>query len=108
MGRPREHDDETRSAVLACAAVFFFARQMFSARVALLGLAFLITCPLQIWFARYPVSETPTELLAFLFFFAFLRFTEETRRLSALEVAWPEAAKTAAGEMKSSLKAFRR
>jgi hypothetical protein len=73
-------------AVLACAAVFFFARQMFSARVALLGLAFLITCPLQIWFARYPVSELPTELLAFLFFFAFLRFTEETRRLSALEV----------------------
>jgi hypothetical protein len=74
-------------ALLACAAVFFFARQMFSARVALVGLAFLITCPLQIWFARYPVSETPTELLAFVFFYTFLRFYQETRRLDSLEAA---------------------
>ena len=93
-------------AVLACAAVFFFARQMFSARVALLGLAFLITCPLQIWFARYPVSELPTELLAFLFFFAFLRFTEETRRLKALEMT---AARQAgpAGEVEAEQAAVR-
>jgi len=71
-------------ALLAVAAVFFFARQLFTARVALVGLAFLILCPLQIWFARYPVSEIPTELLAFLFFYAFLRFSEETRRLTVV------------------------
>lgn len=74
-------------ALLTCAAVFFFARQMFSARVGLVALAFLVVCPLQIWFARYPVSELPTEMLAFLFFYAFLRFTEETRRLNSLEAA---------------------
>ncbi|MDQ2807105.1 MAG: hypothetical protein M3Z04_09385, partial [Chloroflexota bacterium] len=74
-------------ALLAVAAVFFFARQLFTARVALVGLAFLVLCPLQIWFARYPVSEIPTELLAFLFFYAFLRFSEETRRLDTLERA---------------------
>ncbi|HMA37634.1 MAG TPA: hypothetical protein VKY74_24485 [Chloroflexia bacterium] len=72
-------------ALLACAAVFFFARQLFSARVALLALALLVLCPLQIWFARYPVSETPTELLAFLFFYAFLRFHAETGRVATLE-----------------------
>ncbi len=74
-------------ALLAVAAVFFFARQMFTARVALVSLALLVLCPLQIWFARYPVSEIPTELLAFLFFYAFLRFSEETRRLGTLETA---------------------
>ncbi|HUS15716.1 MAG TPA: hypothetical protein VM536_11950, partial [Chloroflexia bacterium] len=74
-------------ALLACTAVFFFARQMFTARVALVALAFLITCPLQIWFARYPVSEIPTQLLAFLFFYAFLRFHDETGRLKMLEAA---------------------
>jgi hypothetical protein len=71
-------------ALLACAAVFFFARRMFSTRIALVGLAFLITCPLQIWFARYPVSEIPTEMLAFIFFYAFLRFSEASGRLRAL------------------------
>ena len=71
-------------ALLACAAVFFFARQMFSARVALVGLAFLITCPLQIWFARYPVSETADRTAGLRVLLAFCASTEETRRLSTL------------------------
>ncbi len=74
-------------ALLACLAVYFFTRRLFSTRVALVALAFLIVCPLQIWFARYPVSEIPTELLAFLFFYAFLRFTSTVGRLGALEAA---------------------
>lgn len=74
-------------ALLAVAAVFFFTRRIFAPSVALLAVALLIVCPAQIWFARYPVSEVPTQLFAFVFFFAFAGFMGGLKRLRGLEAA---------------------
>lgn len=57
-------------------AVYMFARRAFSGGAALLALALLILCPVIIWFARYPVSEVVTGLLAFVGFFAFMRMLQ--------------------------------
>jgi 4-amino-4-deoxy-L-arabinose transferase-like glycosyltransferase len=61
-------------ALLAVLAFYYFARRTIGDWAALAALLLLILCPVTIWFARYPVSEVITGLLAFGAFFAFLRF----------------------------------
>ena len=61
-------------ALLAVLAFYYFARRAIGEWAALAALLLLILCPVTIWFARYPVSEIITGLLAFGAFFAFLRF----------------------------------
>lgn len=63
-------------ALLAALAVYYFARRALSPGAALVALALLVLCPVTIWFARYPVSEVPTALLAFSAFYAFLRMMQ--------------------------------
>lgn len=63
-------------ALLFVGAVYTFARRAFSGGAALLALGLLILCPVMIWFARYPVSEVITGLLAFIGFFAFMRMVQ--------------------------------
>lgn len=66
-------------AVMFALAFYFFARRAFSPGAALLALALLIICPVTIWFARYPVSEVITGLLAFGACFAFNRMWHLSR-----------------------------
>lgn len=63
-------------ALLAAVAVYFFARRALSPGSALVALALLVVCPVTIWFARYPVSEVITGLLAFSSFYAFMRMVQ--------------------------------
>ncbi len=63
-------------ALLAVIAVYFFARRALSPGAALVALALLALCPVTIWFARYPVSEVITGLLAFAGFYAFMRMVQ--------------------------------
>lgn len=51
--------------VLGTLAVFFTLRRMFGPPAALLGALLVATNVLQVWFARYPVSETMSQLLLF-------------------------------------------
>jgi hypothetical protein len=74
-------------ALLAAAAVYFFARRALSAGAALLALALLVVCPVTIWFARYPVSEVITCLLAFGAFYAFMRMVQLSQDREALLAA---------------------
>src|SRR5206468_1970356 len=60
-------------ALLSVLAVYYFARRALGEWAALIALLLLVLCPVTIWFARYPVSEVITALLAFSAFFAFLR-----------------------------------
>ena len=60
-------------AFLSVLAVYFFARRALSPGAALLALLFLVLCPVTIWFARYPIAEVLTGLLAFIGFYGFLR-----------------------------------
>jgi hypothetical protein len=85
-------------ALLSVAAIYFFTRRIFTPSVALLALALLVLCPVQIWFARYPVSEVPTQLLAFVFFYAFATFLMGLSRLRSLERTGAETLVSAAGE----------
>lgn len=66
-------------ALLGVLSVFFFARRAFSSGAALLGTTLLVLCPVTIWFARYPVSETIMGVLVFSSCFAFLRMVQLTR-----------------------------
>ncbi len=84
-------------ALLAVAAIYFFTRRIFTPSVALLALALIILCPVQIWFARYPVSETPSQLLAFVFFYAFANFLMGLSRLRSLERPAADTLISAAG-----------
>ncbi|HYO49127.1 MAG TPA: hypothetical protein VEW94_04680, partial [Chloroflexia bacterium] len=59
--------------LLLVLAVYYFARRAMSPGAAMLALGLLVLCPVMIWFARYPVSEVLTGLLAFGGFYAFLR-----------------------------------
>lgn len=52
--------------ILGTLAVFFALRRLFSPAVALLGTLFLAINVVQVWFARYPVSEPFSQLLLFL------------------------------------------
>jgi hypothetical protein len=65
--------------LLLVLAVYYFARYAMSPGAALLALALLVLCPVMIWFARYPVSEVLTGLLAFGGFYAFLRMVSLQR-----------------------------
>jgi hypothetical protein len=49
--------------ILGTLAAFFLARRMFGTAVALLGSLGLVTSVLQVWFARYPVSEGFSQFL---------------------------------------------
>ena len=53
-------------AILGTLAVFFAWRRVFSPQVALLGALLLGVNVVQVWFARYPVSEPFSQLLVFL------------------------------------------
>jgi hypothetical protein len=53
-------------AVLATLAVFFASRRLFGPPVALLATLLLAGNVVQVWFARYPVSEPFSQLLLFL------------------------------------------
>jgi len=63
-------------ALLAALAVYYFARRALTPEAALLALALMVLCPVIIWFARYPVSEIITCLLAFGGFYSFLRMMQ--------------------------------
>ena len=52
--------------VLGTLAVFFAARRLLGGPVALLGALLLLANPIQVWFARFPVSEMSTQFLVFL------------------------------------------
>src|SRR5207237_5634838 len=60
-------------ALLSVLAVYYFARRALGEWAALIALLLLILCPVTIWFARYPVSEVITALLAFSAFYSFQR-----------------------------------
>ncbi|MEO8286465.1 MAG: hypothetical protein ABI670_08515 [Chloroflexota bacterium] len=89
--------------LLSVLAVYFFARRALGEWAALVGLLLLILCPVTIWFARYPVSEDITALLAFSSFFAFGRMVKlanekevgvSTEPAGALDVVSAETART--------------
>ena len=60
-------------ALVLVLSVYYFARRATSPGAGLLTLTLLVLCPVMIWFARYPVSEVLTGLLAFGALYAFLR-----------------------------------
>src|SRR5207253_9144801 len=62
--------------LLLVLGVYLFARRALSPGAALVALALLVLCPVTIWFARYPVSEVITGLLAFGGFYAFMRMVQ--------------------------------
>jgi 4-amino-4-deoxy-L-arabinose transferase-like glycosyltransferase len=49
--------------ILGTLAAFFLGRRMFGSKIALLGALGLATSVLQVWFARYPVSEGFSQFL---------------------------------------------
>ena len=51
--------------LLGCLAVYFAARSLFSQRVGVLAAGFLTITATQVWFSRYPTSETLTQFLLF-------------------------------------------
>src|SRR6185295_13309679 len=53
-------------AILSTLAVFFALRRLFAPAAALLATLLLATNVVQVWFARYPVSEPFSQLLLFL------------------------------------------
>jgi hypothetical protein len=63
--------------VLACLAVALAARTLFGKHTGILAAAFLTINATQIWFSRYPTSETLTQLLLFGGIYAFARYTRE-------------------------------
>lgn len=62
--------------VLGTLGVFFVLRRLFGAAPAFLGALLLATNVVQVWFARYPVSEPMSQFLVFLALFAFLRWDD--------------------------------
>ncbi len=66
-------------AFLSVVTVYFFARRALTPGAALLALLFLVLCPVTIWFARYPIAEVLTGLLAFIGFYAFMRMIQADR-----------------------------
>jgi hypothetical protein len=62
--------------VLGTLGVFFVLRRLFGAAPALLGALLLATNVVQVWFARYPVSEPMSQFLVFLALLAFLHWDE--------------------------------
>ncbi len=62
--------------VLGTLGVFFVLRRLFGPPAALLGALLLATNVVQVWFARYPVSEPMSQFLLFLGLLAFLLWEE--------------------------------
>jgi hypothetical protein len=62
--------------ILGTLAVFFTLRRLFGGTAALLGALLLGVNVIQVWFARYPVSETFSQFLIFLGLLAFLHWHE--------------------------------
>jgi 4-amino-4-deoxy-L-arabinose transferase-like glycosyltransferase len=77
--------------VLGTLGVFFVLRRLFGAAPALLGALLLATNVVQVWFARYPVSEPMSQFLVFLALLAFLHWDESG------DAAWGTLAGTALG-----------
>jgi hypothetical protein len=77
--------------ILGTLGVFFVLRRLFGAAPALLGALLLATNVVQVWFARYPVSEPMSQFLVFLALLAFLRWDEGG------ETAWGALAGAALG-----------
>ena len=70
--------------VLGTLAVFFLLRRLFGPAPALLGSILLGANVVQVWFARYPVSESMSQFLVFLGLLAFLHW--EARKSTAFGV----------------------
>jgi len=62
--------------VLGTLGAFFVLRRLFGPAPALLGGLLLATNVVQVWFARYPVSEPVSQFLVFLGLLAFARWEE--------------------------------
>ena len=62
--------------VLGTLGAFFVLRRLFGGAPALLGSLLLAVNVVQVWFARYPVSEPVSQFLTFLALFAFARWEE--------------------------------
>lgn len=77
--------------VLGTLGVFFVMRRLFGAAPALLGGLLLVTNVVQVWFARFPMSEPMSQFLVFLSLLAFLRWDEDGR------TAWGALAGAALG-----------
>jgi hypothetical protein len=77
--------------VLGTLGVFFVLRRLFGAAPALLGALLLATNVVQVWFARYPVSEPMSQYLVFLALVAFLHWDERG------DAAWGALAGAALG-----------
>ncbi len=77
-------------ALLFVLAVYFFARRALGDGAALVALLLMVLCPVVIWFARYPVSEVITALLAFAAFFAFLRMVQLASDKPSREIDNPD------------------
>lgn len=58
--------------ILGALGAFFLGRRLFGPRVALLGALLLTTNVLQIWFSRYPASETMSQFLLLAGLWAFV------------------------------------
>ncbi len=62
--------------ILGTLGVFFTLRRLFGSAPALLGSALLAVNVIQVWFARYPVSEMVSQFLVFLGLLAFVHWEE--------------------------------
>jgi hypothetical protein len=67
--------------ILGTLGVFFVLRRLFGAAPALLGALLLASNVVQVWFARYPVSETMSQFLIFLGLLAFSHWEERGGRI---------------------------
>jgi hypothetical protein len=67
--------------ILGTLAVFFVLRRLFGAAPALLGALLLASNVVQVWFARYPVSETMSQFLIFLGLLGFSHWEERGGRI---------------------------
>ncbi len=65
---------------LGCAMVYLAGRALLGRRVGLMGAALLACTATQIWFSRYPTSETLTQMLLFAGIYAFTLHLEHGER----------------------------
>lgn len=67
--------------LLSCLAIYLFARQVWGWETAVLAIIALSLCAMQVWFARYPTTETQTQFFLWAGFWAtavWLRHGEDT------------------------------
>jgi 4-amino-4-deoxy-L-arabinose transferase-like glycosyltransferase len=79
--------------MLGVLALYFAVRESFDRRLAVLAAGLLALAPTQIWFARYPTSETLTQFLLFAGLCAFARHVRHD------ENAWAVLAGLALGQV---------